>query len=421
MISTSNKESQIAQGFFLFLAMLLFILAFVWNTPIEIWQGSQLILQSPSNLITDYFELASIGAAFMNASLMLFQAIFILAVSKAPVNGMIVAAVCTIVGFSFFGKNLYNSTSIILGVYLSSKVSKVPSNWVPIALFATALGPLVSVVSFGFSLPLVPGIILGNLVGLMVGFLMPILSKPFAKFHRGFSLYNIGFTAGIIGSFFMAFFQSFNLNVTPVYLVSQGNNPTLRLFLLLFFCFVFLFGWGLNGYSLGGFSSLLNQSGRGGSDYFADFKIGLVLMNMALLGLISMSYVLMVGGELNGPAIGGIFTVFGFGAVGKHPKNVIPILLGVFIVGHFSTHDVSSTAAILAALFGTTLAPISGYYGPVFGVMAGGIFIMFTTNSLAQLHAGMNLYNNGFAGGFVAAFMSPIIDKLIKISEEEES
>ncbi|MFP4173099.1 MAG: DUF1576 domain-containing protein, partial [Candidatus Hydrogenedentota bacterium] len=30
------------------------------------------------------------------------------------------------------------------------------------------------------------------------------------------------------------------------------------------------------------------------------------------------------------------------------------------------------------------------------------------------LHGGVNLYNNGFAGGFVAAFLTPIIDAFKK-------
>lgn len=414
-----NKLDKNTLYIFLVVAVLFAALAFVWNSPMQIWQGSRVILTNPSNLITDYFEIANVGAAFMNVALMLFQAIFVVKVSKAPMTGMIVTAIFTVIGFSFFGKNLYNSTSIIIGVYLSFKFSKTPFDWVPIALFGTALGPLVSVVSFGFSLPTIIGIILGNLVGIVAGFFIPILSQHFVKFHQGFSLYNIGFTAGMIASFFMAIFQSFGLKVTPVYLVSKGHNLTMSLFLILFFGFVFFLGWSLNDYSMKGFSLLLKQSGRGGSDYFSDFDRGIVLMNMSLLGWISMAYVLAVGGELNGPSIGGIFTVFGFGAVGKHLKNVLPILIGVFIVGHFSVHDVSSTAAILAALFGTTLAPISGYYGPVYGVLAGGIFIMFTTNSLAQLHAGMNLYNNGFAGGFVAAVLAPILEKSVNGTPKE--
>lgn len=414
-----KSDQRVIVSSFFTLAILLGVLAFIWNTPLEIWRGSLIIFTAPGNLITDYFEIANVGAAFMNGALMLFQAIFILKISKTPVNSMIVAAVFTIVGFSFFGKNLYNSTSIIFGVYLYYKVSKIPFNWVPIALFGTALGPLVSVVSFGFSLPTITGLLLGNFVGIIAGFFMPILSQHFIQFHQGFSLYNIGFTAGMIGSFFMAIFQSFALKVTPVYLVSEGNNRAMSLFLIILFSLIFLLSWWLNDCSFVGFSRLLKESGRGGSDYFADFEQGIVLMNMSLLGLISTGYVLCIGGELNGPTIGGIFTVFGFGAVGKHIKNVIPILAGVFIVGYFSAHDVNSTAAILAALFGTTLAPISGYYGPMIGILAGGIFIMFTTNSLAQLHAGMNLYNNGFAGGFVAAVMAPILDKLVSRPKEK--
>ena len=33
------------------------------------------------------------------------------------------------------------------------------------------------------------------------------------------------------------------------------------------------------------------------------------------------SYVLIVGGQLNGPTLGGIFAVIGFGAYGKHLKK----------------------------------------------------------------------------------------------------
>lgn len=89
---------------------------------------------------------------------------------------------------------------------------------------------------------------------------------------------------------------------------------------------------------------------------------GLVYINMALLGIVFTTYILIVGGELNGPTIGGIFTVVGFCASGKHLKNVLPILLGVFLISYFSVHDVHSTAVLLAALFGTTLAPISGWF-----------------------------------------------------------
>lgn len=159
----------------------------------------------------------------------------------------------------------------------------------------------------------------------------------------------------------------------------------------------------------------MKESGQGRTDFIEKYHHGLIFINMSLLGILATAYILLVGGELNGPTIGGVFTIAGFGASGKHLKNVVPILAGVFWVGYFSIHDISSTAALLAALFGTTLSPISGYYGPAAGFIAGGLHIILTTN-ITILHAGMNLYNNGFSGGFVAAVLVPILDKINEIT-----
>ena len=98
------------------------------------------------------------------------------------------------------------------------------------------------------------------------------------------------------------------------------------------------------------------------------------------------TYALAVGGDINGPVIGGILTLVGFGAYGKHIRNVIPVLLGVFLVNLINIHDVNATFAILAALFGTTLAPIAGRYGVVAGVVAGALHMSLVTN-IGFLHA----------------------------------
>ena len=67
----------------------------------------------------------------------------------------------------------------------------------------------------------------------------------------------------------------------------------------------------------------------------------------------------------------------------------------------------------IAGLFGTTLAPFSGFFGWPFGVLAG------LLHSSVVLHAGlplegMNLYNNGFSGGLVAIVLYPIITSLVR-------
>ncbi|NLK76053.1 MAG: DUF1576 domain-containing protein [Clostridiales bacterium] len=400
---------------FIVFACILFLVAFLFNTPSEIFYGNVDIMTSPANLVTDYFEISNIGAAFSNAAIMVVQAAIIIKKSKQQISGLLMASIFTLAGFSLFGKNLYNSTPIILGVLAYAKFSKTPfRQLMPVALFGTALGPLVSEVTYNFGLPVFPGILLGILVGLISGCFIPVLAQHFINFHKGFSLYNIGFTAGLVATLYTALFRSLGYKVETVYLVYKGNNLQLSLFLFILFGVMLIVGLATNQWSFRGYGTLMKESGHGRNDFLKKYGYGLVYINMALLGIVFTVYILIVGGNLNGPTIGGIFTVVGFGASGKHLKNVLPILLGVFLVSYFSVHDINSTGALLAALFGTTLAPVSGFYGPMVGIIAGGLHMVFVSN-LSFLNGGMNLYNNGFSGGFIAAILIPILDGIQRI------
>jgi hypothetical protein len=172
-----------------------------------------------------------------------------------------------------------------------------------------------------------------------------------------------------------------------------------------------LLGFWIYRWTMNGFGRLLALPGTLPSDFTTMAGFGAVVINMALLGLICVTYVLALGGELNGPVMGGIFTVVGFGAYGKHIRNIVPVFIGVLLTNLLNVHQSSATFAIIAALFGTTLAPIAGKYGFVAGILAGFLHMSLVTN-VGFLHAGMNLYNNGFSGGFVAAFLVPFLDAL---------
>jgi Protein of unknown function (DUF1576) len=63
---------------------------------------------------------------------------------------------------------------------------------------------------------------------------------------------------------------------------------------------------------------------------------------------------------------------------------------------------------VLAALFGTTLAPIAGRFGWHWGLLAGFVHSS-VAQTVGQLHGGLVLYNNGFAAGLVAAVLLPVI------------
>ena len=403
--------------FFGLLGLLFIALAFFLDSPGNIAAGLLTILTSPANLLTDYIEIAGAGATLVNVGLIALLSIGITRLNRLPVSGSIVAGIFTMIGFSFFGKNMYNTIPIILGVYLYAKATGQPfGEYVLHSMFGTALSPLVSAFSFslGFSMPL--GIALGVASGLVVGFIVVPLSLQFLKFHKGYSLYNIGFTAGIIGMFFTAVLRGFGVGVEAVSILSSGRNLPFAIMLMVIFLVMLLIGLRVNRWRLKGYGRLFHLPGVLPTDFLALRGFGVTLINMAVLGMLSVAYVLVLGGELNGPVIGGIFTVVGFAAYGKHLKNVVPIFIGVTLVNIFNIHDASATFTIIAALFGTTLAPIAGRYGTLAGIVAGFLHMSLVTN-VGFLHAGMNLYNNGFAGGFVAALLCPLLDTLEQMKQ----
>ena len=82
--------------------------------------------------------------------------------------------------------------------------------------------------------------------------------------------------------------------------------------------------------------------------------------------------------------------------------------MGIYLGSLAKQWSANDPSMLLAALFGTSLAPIAGKYGWGWGIVAGFIHSS-AVQSVGALHGGLNLYNNGFAAGIVAAILIPII------------
>ncbi|MDU4956136.1 MAG: DUF1576 domain-containing protein, partial [Enterococcus faecium] len=341
---------------------------------------------------------------------------------KVILNGPLFASILTVTGFSFFGKNLYNSISIILGVYLYAVfVNKPFSQYIMIGLFGSALSPVVSYITFGMRFPLLIGILLGNLAGIAIGLLLPPLAAQTLVFHRGFTLYNIGFTSGLIAMTFTAVLRLFSYSIVENTLVFNEYHFPLIWIIFGFFSLTVGIGFYYNSFRLLGIREIFDSSGKLTTDFIANSGIGATLINIGLVGLMLSSYVLLVGGQLNGPVIGAILSAVGFSAFGCHLKNSFPILVGIFIASLFGTfHEITSTGMLVAAVFGTGLAPISGFYGSFYGVIAGVLHIALVHN-VSTLHGGLNLYNSGFSTGFVAGILVPILDNFTAVRKEKKT
>lgn len=156
------------------------------------------------------------------------------------------------------------------------------------------------------------------------------------------------------------------------------------------------------------YSSILKSSGRSISDFFVIGGIRWTYINMAVLGVLSTLAVVLSGAAIDSLMLAAFFTVIGFGAFGKHPRNVVPVAVGACLCAVALGYDLSHTATWSPILFATTLAPIAGQYGPIWG-LASGAFHVFVSAHVTGIYAGLNLYSNGFAGGIVATIMLVLI------------
>ena len=384
------------------------IFAFCLDTPSEIFNGLKEIILSPDILITDYMHVGGIGAALVNASLTSFCSLLLLTLIGIKPNGSTIMSLWLMTGFSLLGKNVFNIWPIIIGVYLFSKYQKEPFlNYILVALLGTSLSPIVSYISFESNNYEPLSIILGILLGIIVGFILPPIASYSIKAHNGYNLYNIGFASGLLATLLMSIMRGLGINLNSRLLWHTGSNKIL--FILMFICCIYLIIVGLiygknNKRNL---SNINKQTGRLISDFYLIFGES-TYINMGILGILSTLFVILIGGDLNGATICGIFTIIGFGSFGKNIRNTIPIIIGATIAGIFNVNEIKSPSLLLSILFSTTLAPISGKFGWKYGILAGMIHVNIVAN-IGYLHGGLNLYNNGLAGGFVAMILIPLI------------
>ncbi len=396
-------------------AAALIALALLLDDPADILPGLWKIVTHQDLLITDYVYIAGVGAALVNSALVTIISALIIKYSGDPFNGFTLVDMSLMAGFALFGKNVLNIWPIILGTWLYARYQKEPfAKYAGVALMSTSLSPLVSYMALGSVHASIP---LGVLTGVVIGFILPSLSAYTYKIQNGLNLYNMGFACGL-----------FAMMIVPV-LIAFGDEPDSALYwateyngvfavLLSLLCAAYmltgLFFTGTPPWAVwAGYRRLLSTTGRAPSDFLRMFGAGPVLVNMGVNGLLGMAYIFLVRGDLNGPTLGGIFTIIGFSAFGKHALNILPVMLGVYL-GAYGMHLTPDYPALqLAGLFGTTLAPISGHFGWPYGILAGFIHSALVLQTGGPV-AGLNLYNNGFSGGLIAIALYPTITAIAR-------
>jgi hypothetical protein len=368
-----------------------------------LWNNLFSILTDPGVLITDYLSVGELAATLFNVFALMVINVALMMLIKQPFNGPVIAALLTIAGFAFFGKSMINFIPIYLGIFIYAKWMKNPLNqYSVVMLFSSALGPLVSYLWFGIEGPLVLRLVLGTLVGILAGMMTPLLSIQARKVHQGLNLYNVGFTLGIISTFFALGIRSLGFSTASTTSLSIGFDTPLWILNGVLIAGLLIAGF-LSPKSSQTFKALL-ESGGIGEDFFALFGLKNTLFNMAGLGVLALIVMLIFGFPMNGPVMASIWTLIGFGAYGKHLKNSGPLMVGVILAALIGIAPLDSVVTIIAIFFVTALAPVTGRYGVVMGVLAGMLHLTLLPVAY-QIQGGFDLYNNGFSAGFVGYFV----------------
>ena len=421
----AEKSGEIPDGHVLLIvaafAAAFVIFGFFVDTPAGIASGLSAILISRDVLLTDYFGVGGIGAGCVSAGLVTLASCFVYHKAKAKMTGPAVAALFLVLGFGLLGKNLLNVWGIVGGVWLYSRFrGQAFAANINTAFFGVALAPIFSEILFSSSIPLAVRAPLSIVTTLVIGFILAPAYAQLLKAHMGFSLYNMGFAAGLVGTLVVALYRSYGFIAEPVFIWTTGNNLLLGCFLAAIFGAMIAGGLLLDRSAFSRLKLVLRESGQAPSDFIALAGMGTTLVNMGLCGAVAMLYILCIGGDLNGPVIGAILTIVGFAAYGKHPLNILPIMLGVFIGSLAKPWGIDDPSIQLAALFGTTLAPIAGRFGWQWGLVAGFIHSSAALTT-GPMHAGLNLYNNGLAAGIVASVLVPVIIAIRAVTKPEEA
>ena len=364
----------------------------------------------PARLINDFFMTEGIGAALLNSAAVGLIGYLLIVFTRTSLSGPTFAAIFTMMGFGMFGKTPVNILPVIAGVFIASRFAgKMFREYIIIALFGTALGPLVSTIAAELGLGAGLTLVSAAAGGLAAGFFLPAVAVSMLHMHQGYNLYNMGLTCGFLSIFTAALIKAGGRPLDGMMYWYSGASAAAVLFIPVLSAVLILISL-LSGpaKSFRGLVKIQKQAGRLPSDFIDLTSPGAAMMNSALIGLAGSAYIFLIGGDFNGATIGGLLTIMGFAAFGTHLKNSWPIVLGVIFAALVFGKPLTSPGVILATIFCTTLSPIAGQFGIIPGIIAGFLHLVLVSQT-GSWQGGINLYNNGFAGGLTATLIIAVV------------
>ena len=299
-------------------AGVLLIFAVIAQPDVSLFTGLWQIQLSEAGLITDPMTTGGVGAALLNAALVLLICTLLIRAMKLPFTGVTFACLFMMAGFAMLGKNLINTAPIVLGGWLYARYRREPfSQYIYMTLFGTCLSPMVSFLLVHLR-PVARWPAMA-VCGIVIGFLIPAVARYTVRVHQGYNLYNVGFAAGFLGLGVASILKGVGVEFEIRNTWSREGHVLLCVMVAIILGGLLVAGICLGCRSWRDYRPILRHSGRAVADFILLDQLGPCFVNMALVGAVGFGYLLLLmplGVRLNGPLVCCILSMAGFGAFG---------------------------------------------------------------------------------------------------------
>ncbi len=411
------------------------------------------IMITPCPLVTDYFAVGGLASAFLNAGACGMACFLFMVTLRGESHTNTLAGFFLVVAHCFYGLNFLNMWPCFVAPFLYLRLQKLDfKKNLHICMFATSFAPFISEFLFRYTAEefyvfgqlhvTVSGVLLAMGFSILLGFIVPAILPGAKAWHKGYNLYNGGLAFGIFG-FFIFNFMYKTMSITPPKPLDVDNeiyiafHHSFRLYANCFFLTVFslciLIGFLLNGKRFTGFPQLLKDTGFQ-SDFAEKYGMPVCLINIGVYGFMFLIYLNLIihfteGAGFTGPTFGVMLAALTFSAMGQHPQNVWPVLVGyecLYLVsllfgainGRELAWSISTQGYINGVAFATGISPIVGRYGVRAGIV-GGFLCASMCTATSALHGGFVLYNGGFTAGITVLILLPILEHYLPNTREK--
>lgn len=383
------------------------------------------VLQTSSQrLYTDSFVLGHANGTLLNAGILGMVGMATVLLARIKATGFTVACIFLIIGFGFAGMTVLGLAPIVLGTWLFAKFKKVRyKNYAHEALLAFGLSPIVNQIAFGNTAAFntFGQYIMAGIVGIIIGLSVPPIAYYLGIESKQYRMQYALAGLGIVGMVFYAGYRTIVIDRTEVrdfgllrVNVGEGTNVWV-LFLLLFLCII-VFAFLMNKNAKNDY--LKEVAAKGNTDYVSDFSFSSILINIGVVGLISLSYFGITGTVFNGIGICVLVVSLAMACLRLNPLHIPFVLAGVLLSAYTGLYSLNEPHMLFGYAFSLGITVLYKNTGILYTIGAGILFNYLNIFSQG-FFAGLNLYGSGAAMGFTI-FLTQLLHHAMKVQEKLE-